>query len=61
LFLLLFFILREYGNGVYFPTVTGLGERIYLVSKDIDLYTRVHDINQVLEYEDLEVILVGHS
>jgi pimeloyl-ACP methyl ester carboxylesterase len=36
--------------------------RSHLVSKDIDLYTHVRDITQVLEYEDLnEVILVGHS
>jgi pimeloyl-ACP methyl ester carboxylesterase len=28
---------------------------------DIDVYTHVRDITQVLEYEDLnEVILVGH-
>lgn len=39
-----------------------MGERSHLVSKDIDLYTHARDITQVLEYEDLnEVILVGHS
>jgi pimeloyl-ACP methyl ester carboxylesterase len=37
-------------------------ERSHLVSKDIDLYTHIRDLTQVLEYEDLnEVILVGHS
>src|ERR687889_2155513 len=55
-------LLRKYGHDVYFPTLTGLGERDHLLSKDIDLYTHIHDITQVLEYEDLnEVILVGHS
>lgn len=55
-------LLRKYGHDVYFPTLTGLGERSHLVSKDIDLYTHVCDITQLLEYEDLtEVILVGHS
>jgi pimeloyl-ACP methyl ester carboxylesterase len=53
---------KYYGHDVYFPTLTGLGERSHLVSKDIDLYTHVCDITQLLEYEDLtEVILVGHS
>ena len=55
-------LLREYGHDVYFPTLTGLGERSHLVSKNIDLDTHILDITQVLEYEDLnEVILVGHS
>ena len=39
-----------------------MGERSHLVSRDIDLYTHILDITQVLEYEDLdEVILVGYS
>src|ERR671918_38912 len=55
-------LLRKYGHDVYFPTLTGLGERDHFLSKDIDLYTHIRDITQVLEYEDLnEVILVGHS
>jgi pimeloyl-ACP methyl ester carboxylesterase len=55
-------LLRKYGHDVYFPTLTGLGERSHLVSKDIDLYTHIRDVTQVLECEDLnEVILVGHS
>jgi pimeloyl-ACP methyl ester carboxylesterase len=53
---------KYYGHDMYFPTLTGLGERSHLVSKDIDLYTHVRDITQLLEYEDLtEVILVGHN
>jgi pimeloyl-ACP methyl ester carboxylesterase len=55
-------LLREYGYDVYFPTLTGLGERSHLVSKNIDLDTHILDVTQVLEYENLnEVILVGHS
>jgi pimeloyl-ACP methyl ester carboxylesterase len=54
--------LSKDGHNVYTPTLTGLGERSHLVSKDIDLYTHIRDITQVLKYEDLnEVILVGHS
>jgi pimeloyl-ACP methyl ester carboxylesterase len=47
---------------VYTPTLTGLGERSHLVSRDIGLYTHILDIIQVLEYENLnKVMLVGHS
>jgi pimeloyl-ACP methyl ester carboxylesterase len=47
---------------VYAPTLTGLGERTHLVSRDIGLDTHVLDIIQVLEYENLnEVMLIGHS
>jgi pimeloyl-ACP methyl ester carboxylesterase len=44
------------------PTLTGLGERSHLLSRDVGLDTHVRDIVNVLEFEDLdEVILVGHS
>jgi pimeloyl-ACP methyl ester carboxylesterase len=47
---------------VYTPTLTGLGERTHLVSRGIGLDTHILDIVQVLEYENLnEVMLVGHS
>lgn len=47
---------------MYTPTLTGLGERSHLVSRNIGLDTHILDIIQVLEYEDLsEVTLVGHS
>lgn len=55
-------LLTKNGNRVYTPTLTGLGERSHLVSRDIGLDTHILDIIQVLEYEDLnEVVLVGHS
>ena len=47
---------------MYTPTLTGLDERSHLVSRDIGLDTHILDITQVLEYENLnEVMLVGHS
>ena len=47
---------------IYTPTLTGLGERNHLATRDTGLDTDVLDIIQVLEYEDLnEIILVGHS
>lgn len=55
-------LLRKNGHVVYTPTLTGLGERSHLVNKSIGLDTHILDIVQVLEYEDLnEVILLGHS
>jgi pimeloyl-ACP methyl ester carboxylesterase len=50
------------GHEVYTPTLTGLGERVHLASPEIDLTTHIQDVVNVLEYEDLqEVVLVGHS
>ena len=47
---------------VYTPTLTGLGERAHLLSPAIDLDTHVQDVVGLLNYEDLqEVILGGHS
>lgn len=55
-------ILRAHGEEVYTPTLTGLGERAHLLSAAVDLDLHIKDIVQVLEYEDLDdVILVGHS
>ena len=55
-------LLRAAGHTVFTPTLTGLGERSHLLTRDIDLDTHITDIVQVLEFEDLEnVTLVGHS
>jgi pimeloyl-ACP methyl ester carboxylesterase len=55
-------ILRSAGHDVYAPTLTGLGERSHLVSPKVDLDLHVTDVVNVLQYEDLEdVVLVGHS
>jgi len=55
-------LLRAAGHEVWTPTLTGLGERSHLAGPEIDLHTHVQDIVNVLEYEDLQkVILVGHS
>jgi pimeloyl-ACP methyl ester carboxylesterase len=55
-------LLSKHSHKVYTPTLTGFGERTHLVSRDIGLDTHILDIVQVLEYENLnEVILVGHS
>ena len=54
--------LRALGHRVYTPTCTGCGERLHLTGPDVGLDTHITDIAQVLEFEDLDnVILVGHS
>jgi pimeloyl-ACP methyl ester carboxylesterase len=54
--------LRAAGHEVFTPTLTGLGERVHLAHPGIDLDTHIRDVLGVLEYEDLDrVVLVGHS
>jgi len=55
-------LLRAAGHDVFTPTLTGLGERVHLAHAGVGLDTHVQDIVKVLEYEDLQqVVLVGHS
>ena len=55
-------LLNEAGHQAFTPTLTGLGERSHLARREIGLATHIHDVIQVLEYEELSgVVLVGHS
>src|SRR5262245_58886689 len=50
------------GHKVFAPTMTGLGERAHLMSRDIKLATHITDIVNVFKYERLnDVVLCGHS
>jgi pimeloyl-ACP methyl ester carboxylesterase len=54
--------LEKNGHKVFAPTLTGLGERSHLLSKDINLDTHITDIVNVIKWESLEdVCLVVHS
>lgn len=54
--------LEAAGHTVYRPTLTGLGERAHLLTREVGLGTHITDIINVLEFEDLtDVTLVGHS
>ncbi|MCZ6587401.1 MAG: alpha/beta fold hydrolase, partial [Alphaproteobacteria bacterium] len=54
--------LRAAGYDVYTPTMTGFGERSHLLSPEVGLETNITDIENVLEWEDLEnVILLDTS
>ena len=55
-------ILENEGYEVYSATLTGLGEREHLLSKDTGLLTHVLDVANMMSWRDLNnVILVSHS
>ena len=55
-------ILRAAGHTVFTPTLTGLGERLHLLTPEVNLSTHIQDVASVLEWENLrDVVLVGHS
>jgi pimeloyl-ACP methyl ester carboxylesterase len=50
------------GHAVFTPSLTGIGERVHLVSPLVDLTTHVHDVVNQIVFEDLaDVVLVGYS
>jgi pimeloyl-ACP methyl ester carboxylesterase len=54
--------LRAQGHRVVTPTLSGLGERSHLLTREVGLHTHVADIAGLLRYHDLaQVVLVGHS
>jgi pimeloyl-ACP methyl ester carboxylesterase len=54
--------LRNAGQDVFCPSLTGLGERVHLASRTIGLDTHIEDVVNLIRYEDLRnVVLVGHS
>jgi pimeloyl-ACP methyl ester carboxylesterase len=55
-------LLRAEGHQVHRVTLTGQGERAHLASPEIDLALHIQDVVSVLEFEELEeIVLVGHS
>jgi pimeloyl-ACP methyl ester carboxylesterase len=54
--------LERRGHKVYTPTLTGLGERVHLLTAKVDLNTHITDVVNVIKFEDLRnIVLVGHS
>ena len=45
--------LEAKGHKVFAPTLTGLGERSHLLSKDINLDTHISDVVNLIKWEDL--------
>jgi pimeloyl-ACP methyl ester carboxylesterase len=55
-------LLAADGHEVFTPSLTGIGERVHLVSPQVDLSTHVHDVVNQIVFEDLsDIVLVGYS
>jgi pimeloyl-ACP methyl ester carboxylesterase len=54
--------LEKEGHSAYSVTLTGMGDRVHLASRDVGMETAIQDVLNVIEYNDLEdFVLVGHS
>jgi pimeloyl-ACP methyl ester carboxylesterase len=55
-------LLEERGHEVHVVTLTGMGERVHLASKEVGIETAIQDVLNVITYNDLnDFVLVGHS
>jgi pimeloyl-ACP methyl ester carboxylesterase len=54
--------LHQQGHEVFTPTLTGVGERSHLLSKEVDLETHTLDVLNLIQWEELnDFVLCGHS
>ena len=54
--------LESKGHKVYAESLTGLGDRSHLLTKDVNLTTHVNDVVNLIKWDDLkDIVLVGHS
>ena len=54
--------LEHKGHKVYAESLTGLGDRSHLLTRDVNLTTHVNDVVNLVKWEDLkDIVLVGHS
>jgi pimeloyl-ACP methyl ester carboxylesterase len=54
--------LEKAGHAAYPVTLTGMGERVHLLTKEVGMETAVQDVLNVVKYNELdEFVVVGHS
>jgi pimeloyl-ACP methyl ester carboxylesterase len=54
--------LQASGHQVFTPTLTGVGERCHLLSREVTLETHIADVLNLIRFEELgDVVLCGHS
>ncbi|HYA25964.1 MAG TPA: alpha/beta hydrolase [Terriglobales bacterium] len=54
--------LQGRGHEVFTPTLTGVGERSHLLSREMNLETHIADVINLIRWEELtDVVLCGHS
>jgi len=55
-------LLEEEGHQAHAVTLTGMGERVHLASKEVGIETAIRDVLNDIKYNDLsDFVLVGHS
>ena len=55
-------ILEKKGHTVCPITLTGMGDRVHLATKDVGIETAIQDVLKVIEYNEIDdFTLVGHS
>ena len=55
-------ILENAGHSAYPVTLTGMGERVHLATKDTGMETAIQDVLNTIKYNGIEdFVLVGHS
>jgi pimeloyl-ACP methyl ester carboxylesterase len=55
-------LLEKEGHSNYPVTLTGMGERVHLATKDVGMETAIQDVLNVIKYNNLDdFVLVGHS
>lgn len=55
-------LLQSAGHDVFTPSLTGIGERVHLVSPQVNLSTHIRDVVNAILYEDLtDIVLLGFS
>lgn len=54
--------LERRGHAAFPVTLTGMGDRVHLATKDVGMETAIQDVLNVIRYNDLDdFVLVGHS
>ena len=54
--------LEKRGHAAFPVTLTGMGDRVHLATKDVGMETAIQDVLNVVKYNDLDdFVLVGHS
>src|SRR5262245_1945727 len=55
-------VLEAAGHDVFTPTLTGVGERSHLLSREVNLETHIQDVMNLIKWEELtDIVLCGHS
>jgi pimeloyl-ACP methyl ester carboxylesterase len=55
-------LLEKQGHSAYPVTLSGMGERVHLATKDVGMETAIDDVLNVIKYNEIDdFVLVGHS